>query len=75
MCKILCRLSSGKQLSSTNIHEKTVLAEETSAYPLHDKDKSVTEGKTTVRPLAQVIQKKKILDSPILIAGFPDQVW
>jgi hypothetical protein len=26
----------GKQLSSTNIHEKTVLAEETSAYPLHD---------------------------------------
>jgi uncharacterized protein len=61
----------GKQLSSTNIHEKTVLAEETSAYPLHDKDKSVTEGKTTVRPLAKVIQKKKILDSPILIAGFP----
>jgi hypothetical protein len=49
----------GKQLSSTNIHEKTVLAEETSAYPLHDKDKSVTVGNTTVRPLAKVIQKKE----------------
>jgi uncharacterized protein len=36
-----------------------------------DQDKSITEGKTTVRPLAKVIQKKKRLDSPILIAGFP----
>ena len=41
------------------------------SYPLYDKDKSGTEGKTTVRPLANVIQKKKRLDSPILIAGFP----
>ena len=58
-------------MSSTKILEKTVSAEETSAYPLYDKDKSGTEGKTTVRPLANVIQKKKSLDSPILIAGFP----
>ena len=42
-----------------------------SAYPLHAKDKLVTEGKTTVRSIAKVIQKKKSLDSPILIAGFP----
>ena len=61
----------GKQLSSTKIHEKTVSTEETSAYSLYDKNKSGTEGKTTVRPLANVIQKKKRLDSPILIAGFP----
>jgi uncharacterized protein len=60
-----------KQLSSSKIQEKNILAGETSAYPLHDKDKSVTEGKTTVRPLAKVIQNKKRLDSPILIAGFP----
>jgi uncharacterized protein len=60
-----------KQLSSSKIQEKNILAGETSAYPLHDKDKSVTEGKTTVRPLAKVIQNKKKLDSPILIAGFP----
>ena len=38
---------------------------------LHSKDKLVTEGKTTVRSIAKVIQKKKRLDSPILIAGFP----
>jgi uncharacterized protein len=42
-----------------------------SAYPLHSKDKFVTEGKTTVRSIAKVIQKRKRLDSPILIAGFP----
>jgi uncharacterized protein len=36
-----------------------------------DQDKSITEGKTTVRPLAKVTQKKKRLESPILIAGFP----
>ena len=51
--------------------KKLYQPEETSAYPLYDKDKSGTEGKTTVRPLANVIQKKKSLDSPILIAGFP----
>lgn len=61
----------GKQLSSTKIHEKTVSTGETSPYPLYDKDKTVTEGKTTVRPLANVIQKNKRLESPILIAGFP----
>ena len=49
----------GKQLSSTKIHEKTVSTEETSAYSLYDKNKSGTEGKTTVRPLANVIQKRK----------------
>ena len=61
----------GKRLSSSKIQEKNILAGETSAYSLHDKDKSGTEGKTTVRPLAKVIQNKKKLDSPILIAGFP----
>ena len=61
----------GKRLSSSKIQEKNVLAGETSSYSLHDKDKSGTEGKTTVRPLAKVIQNKIKLDSPILIAGFP----
>lgn len=49
----------GKQLSSIKIHEKTVSTGETSAYSLYDKNKSGTEGKTTVRPLANVIQKRK----------------
>jgi len=61
----------GKRLSSSKIQEKNILAGETSTYSLHDKDKSGTEGKTTVRPLAKVIQNKIKLDSPILIAGFP----
>src|ERR671918_422123 len=59
------------RLSSANIHERNISAGETSVYPLQDKDKSITEVKTTVRPLAKVIQKKRRLDSPILIAGFP----
>ena len=42
-----------------------------SGYPLHSREKFVTEGKTTVRSIAKVIQKKKRLNSPILIAGFP----
>jgi uncharacterized protein len=61
----------GNRLSSSKIQEKNILAGETSAYSLHDKDKSETEGKTTVRPLAKMIQNKIKLDSPILIAGFP----
>ena len=61
----------GIRLSSSKIQEKDLLSGETSAYSLHDKDKSGTEGKTTVRPLAKVVQNKKKLDSPILIAGFP----
>ncbi|MGA9318692.1 MAG: PAC2 family protein [Nitrososphaeraceae archaeon] len=61
----------GKRLSSSKIQEKNILAGETSDYSLHDKDKSGTEGKTTVRPLAKVIENKIKLDSPILIAGFP----
>ena len=58
-------------MSSSNIHKKTISAGESSGYSLHDKDKSITEGKTIVRPLAKVVQKKKRLESPILIAGFP----
>ena len=50
---------------------KLVPSGKVSAYPLHSKDKLVTEGKTIVRQIAKVIQKKKRLDSPILIAGFP----
>jgi len=61
----------GNRLSSSKIQEKNKMAGETSSYSLHDKDKSGTEGKTTVRPLAKVIQNKIKLDSPILIAGFP----
>jgi uncharacterized protein len=58
-------------LSSSKIHEKAVPSRKMSTYPLHSKDKFVTEEKTTVRSIAKVIQKKKRLDSPILIAGFP----
>jgi uncharacterized protein len=58
-------------LSSSKIHEKAVPSGKMSAYPLHSKDEFVTEEKTTVRSIAKVIQKKKRLDSPILIAGFP----
>lgn len=61
----------GERLSSSKIQEKNILPGETSTYSLDDKDKSGTEGKTTVRPLAKVIQNKIKLDSPILIAGFP----
>ena len=61
----------GKRLSSSKIQEKNIVAGKTSTYSLHDKDKSGTEGKTTVGPLAKVIQNKIKLDSPILIAGFP----
>jgi hypothetical protein len=32
---------------------------------------ALTEGKTTIKPLAKIIQGKKKLNSPILIAGFP----
>jgi uncharacterized protein len=59
-----------KQLPSTKMDEKSVSAGKTSV-PLNDKDKFITEGKTTVRLLAKAIQKRKSLDSPILIAGFP----
>jgi uncharacterized protein len=31
----------------------------------------VAEGKTTIKPLAKIIQGRKKLNSPILIAGFP----
>ena len=59
-----------QRLSPSKTYEKAVHSEKMSAYPLHSKDKIVTEGKTTVRSIAKVIQKKKRLDSPILIAGF-----
>jgi uncharacterized protein len=58
-------------LSASKTHEKSVHSEKISPNPLHAKDKLVTEGKTTVRSIAKVIQKRKRLDSPILIAGFP----
>jgi uncharacterized protein len=47
------------------------LTEEALAYPHRDINSGVTEGKTTIRPLAKVVQKKIRLDSPILVAGFP----
>jgi uncharacterized protein len=34
-------------------------------------DNDTTEGKTRIKPLAKVVQVKKKLNSPILIAGFP----
>ena len=45
--------------------KKAVHSGRMSAYPLHSKDKLVTEGKTTVRSIVKVIQKKKRLDSDI----------
>ena len=36
-----------------------------------DIDNGITEGKTRVKPLAKVVQRKKKLNSPTLIAGFP----
>jgi uncharacterized protein len=36
-----------------------------------DIDNGVTKGKTRIKPLAEVVEGKKKLDSPILIAGFP----
>jgi uncharacterized protein len=44
---------------------------ETLVHPYRDTDDLVLEGKTIVRPLAKVVQKKIRLDSPILVAGFP----
>ena len=34
-------------------------------------DNDTTEGKTRIKPLAKVVQVKKKLNSPIIIAGFP----
>jgi uncharacterized protein len=36
-----------------------------------DIDNGTTEGKTRIKPLANIVQGKNNLDSPILIAGFP----
>jgi uncharacterized protein len=36
-----------------------------------DIDNGTIEGKTRVKPLAKVVQRKKKLNSPILVAGFP----
>src|ERR671938_1026453 len=36
-----------------------------------DIDNGISEGKTRVKPLAKVVQRKKKLNSPTLIAGFP----
>lgn len=36
-----------------------------------DIDNGITKGKTSIKPLAKVVQGKKKLNSPILIAGFP----
>lgn len=42
------------------------------AIPTHlDIDNGITKGKTSIKPLAKVVQGKKKLNSPILIAGFP----
>lgn len=58
------------QPPSTKMDKKSVSARKTSVS-LNDKDKFITERKTTIRLLAKAIQKRKSLDSPILIAGFP----
>lgn len=42
------------------------------AIPTHlDIDNGITKGKTSIKPLAKVVQGKKKLNSPIIIAGFP----
>jgi uncharacterized protein len=46
--------------------------EEEKASDTHlDIDNGTINGKTRVKPLAKVVQRKKKLNSPILIAGFP----
>jgi uncharacterized protein len=51
---------------------RNVKTKEKEVTAIHtDIDNGTNEGKTRIKPLANVVQKKNKLDSPILIAGFP----
>ena len=60
-------LSKQNKLGSSRIMRKREKAIATHL----DIDNGITEGKTRIKPLAKVVQGKKKLNSPILIAGFP----
>jgi uncharacterized protein len=45
--------------------------DKTTSHGHTDLDNGVTEGKTRIKALARVVQGKKKLNSPLLIAGFP----
>jgi uncharacterized protein len=60
-------LSKQNKLGSSRIMRKREKAIATHL----DLDNGITEGKTRIKPLAKVVQGKKKLNSPILIAGFP----
>jgi uncharacterized protein len=60
-------LSKQNKLGSSRIMRKREKAIATHL----DIDNGITKGKTRIKPLAKVVQGKKKLNSPILIAGFP----
>lgn len=60
-------LSNQNKLGSSRIMRKREKAIATHL----DIDNGITKGKTRIKPLAKVVQGKKKLNSPILIAGFP----
>jgi uncharacterized protein len=59
---------SSNKLGSLRIMRRT---EEKASDTHLDMDNGTINGKTRVKPLAKVVQRKKKLNSPILIAGFP----
>jgi uncharacterized protein len=60
-------LSKQNKLGSSRIMRKREKAITTHL----DIDNGITKGKTRIKPLARVVQGKKKLNSPIIIAGFP----
>lgn len=60
-------LSNQNKLGSSRIMRKREKAIATHL----DIDNGITKGKTRIKPLAKVVQGKKKLNSPIIIAGFP----
>jgi uncharacterized protein len=60
-------LSNQNKLGSSRIMRKREKAIATHL----DIDNGITKGKTRIKPIAKVVQGKKKLNSPILIAGFP----
>jgi uncharacterized protein len=60
-------LSKQNKLGSSRIMRKREKAIATHL----DIDNGITKGKTRIKPLPKVVQGKKKLNSPILIAGFP----
>ena len=65
--KVVYILSKQNKLGSSRIMRRREKAIATHL----DIDNGITKGKTRIKPLAKVVQGKKKLNSPILIAGFP----